>query len=147
MMMGNCWIPQKAWIEAADADDKKEARMVLDFLMGLYVIRGEDYRLMNHLVEWNSAVADVTLSFLEDMKHNPQKYYGLEPYPGHPGMYRSPHGYSLLIRIASQTGDKRMLPYFRYFLKNTGQTGGDEWVHREAEMAIQNFDLRSKEIL
>jgi len=39
----------------------------------------------------------------------------MEPYPGHPGLYRKRVGYSMLFRVAAQTGEASFLPLIRQF--------------------------------
>lgn len=128
---------QQVQIEASTLDDAKESEAILDHFMQLNVIRGEEYRLSNHLVRLGTVATSAILARLEEMKRDPRPFQGLEPYPGYPGAFRSHLGGDIILRTASGIDDPRLMPLFQHFTKSS-----DKEVRREAEMAIQNAKLR-----
>ncbi len=123
---------QRVRVQASSLSSSAESKLVLDYLSTLNMVRGDDYDLMQHFVDLGPVATTSTLARLQQMKQNPQKYQGLEPYPGHPGMFRKRSSSSTVFRVAAQLGDKRVIPFLKHF-----QQSSDPSTRREATVALQ----------
>ncbi|HEX8463195.1 MAG TPA: hypothetical protein VF627_01135 [Abditibacterium sp.] len=123
---------QRVWIQASSLNASEASKLVLNYFAHFYGSRFPNYKLVKRLVGLGPVATSAILAELQEMKRNPQKYQGVEPSPGRPGMYRSHEGYVPLFRAAAQTKDPRMIPLLKHFAQSS-----DFDTRRQAEIALE----------